>query len=42
MSDHELSDSSCSPIINAPIERVDIAAWLFNLPEVARRKRHSV
>ncbi len=42
MPDHELSDSSFSHIINAPIDRVDIAVWLFNLPDAARRKRHSV
>lgn len=29
----ELSNSTCSHIINAPIEKVDIADWLFNLPE---------
>jgi hypothetical protein len=33
LGDRELSNSSYSHIINAPIEKVDIAAWLFNLPE---------
>jgi hypothetical protein len=33
LSDKELSNSSYSHIIQAPIEKVDIAAWLFNLPE---------
>jgi len=31
--DKQLSNSAYSHHINAPIERVDIAAWLFNLPE---------
>jgi hypothetical protein len=33
MNDRTLSASSFSHVINAPIERVDIADWLFNLPE---------
>lgn len=32
MSDRTLSQSSFSHIINAPIERVDIADWLLHLP----------
>jgi len=31
--DKELSNSAYSHIINAPIEKVDIAGWLFKLPE---------
>jgi hypothetical protein len=31
--DKELSSSAFSHVINAPIEAVDIADWLFNLPE---------
>jgi hypothetical protein len=30
MIDHTLSESSFGHVINAPIERVDIADWLFN------------
>jgi hypothetical protein len=33
MTDHKLSDSSFSHVINAPIEHVHIADWLFNLPD---------
>jgi hypothetical protein len=33
MADHKLSDSSVSHTINAPIEGVDIAEWLFSLPD---------
>lgn len=33
MSDHKLSESSFSHVINAPIDRMDIADWLFNLPD---------
>ena len=32
MSERKLAESSFSHIINAPIERVDIADWLFHLP----------
>ncbi len=32
MTDLKLSDSSFSHIIDLPIERIDIADWLFNLP----------
>ena len=31
--DKQLSSSAYSHIINAPIEKVDIADWLFKLPE---------
>jgi hypothetical protein len=31
--DKELSNSAYSHIINAPLEKVDIADWLFKLPE---------
>ena len=31
--DKELSNSAFSHVINAPIEKVDIAAWLFKLSE---------
>lgn len=33
LKDKELSNSAYGHIIHAPIEKVDIAAWLFNLPE---------
>ena len=33
MTDRILSHSSFSHIVDVPIERVDIADWLFNLPE---------
>lgn len=33
MSDHQIVDSSFSAIINAPIDKVDIPAWCFSLPE---------
>jgi hypothetical protein len=32
-SDRTLSISTVSHIINAPLENVDIADWLFNLPD---------
>jgi hypothetical protein len=32
LADRPLSESSFSHIVRAPIERVDIAGWLFNLP----------
>jgi len=31
--DKQLSNSTYSHVINAPIEKVDIAGWFFNLPE---------
>jgi hypothetical protein len=33
MSDPVIVDSSFSAIINAPIKRIDIPDWCFNLPE---------
>lgn len=33
ITDKQLSSSAFSAVINAPIEQVDIADWLFNLPE---------
>jgi hypothetical protein len=33
MSDQILSKSAYTAVINAPIDRVDIADWLLNLPE---------
>lgn len=33
ITDKLLSASAYTAIINAPIEKVDIADWLFNLPE---------
>jgi hypothetical protein len=38
MSDRTLSASSFSHVINAPIARVNIADWLFNLPTGASRE----
>jgi hypothetical protein len=32
-SDRTLSISTVTHIINAPLENVDIADWLFNLPD---------
>jgi hypothetical protein len=31
--DRTLSKSTVAHIINAPLEKVDIADWLFNLPD---------
>jgi hypothetical protein len=33
LTEKELSNSAYSHIIHAPIEKVDIAGWLFTLPE---------
>ena len=33
LTDRQLSNSAYSHVIHAPIDKVDIAAWLFNLPE---------
>jgi len=33
MNDTQIVDSSFTAIINAPIEKVDIPTWCFNLPE---------
>lgn len=33
MNDTQIVDSSFTAIINAPIERIDIPTWCFNLPE---------
>jgi hypothetical protein len=33
MNDRQIIDSSFTAIINAPIEKIDIPAWCFNLPE---------
>jgi hypothetical protein len=33
LTDKQLSSSAYSHVINAPIEKVDIASWLFSLPE---------
>ena len=33
LTDRQLSNSAYSHIIHAPIDKVDIAAWLFTLPE---------
>jgi hypothetical protein len=33
MDEHVIVDSSFSAIINAPIERIDIPAWCFSLPD---------
>jgi hypothetical protein len=38
MRDRTLSDSAFSHVINAPIERVDIADWLFHLPNPEYRR----
>lgn len=36
--DMEISNSVCSRTLNAPIEKVDIASWLFKLPEAEYRR----
>ena len=36
--DKELSNSAYNHVINAPVEKVDIAAWLFKLPEAEYRR----
>ena len=33
LADRQLSSSAFSHVINTPIEKIDIAEWLFNLPE---------
>ena len=33
MSEHEIVDSSFTAIINAPIEKIDLPAWVFTLPD---------
>lgn len=33
MEDNTLVKSSCSAVINAPFEKVDIPSWCFSLPE---------
>lgn len=33
LSDKQLSNSAYSHVINAPLEKIDIAGWLFTLPE---------
>src|SRR4051794_17773543 len=33
MNDNQIVDSSFSAIVNAPIDKVDIPTWCFNLPE---------
>ncbi|MGX9146386.1 hypothetical protein [Mesorhizobium sp. 128a] len=33
MDDHEIVDSSFTAVINAPIEKIDIPKWCFNLAE---------
>jgi hypothetical protein len=33
MNDKTLVESSCSAVINAPIEKVDIPSWCFTLPD---------
>jgi hypothetical protein len=38
LTDKQLSNSAFSHVIHAPIEKVDIAAWLFHLPEAEYRR----
>jgi len=33
MEEHVIVDSSFSAVINAPLERVDLPAWCFSLPD---------
>jgi hypothetical protein len=33
MSHNQIVDSSLTAIINAPIDKIDIPAWCFGLPE---------
>lgn len=33
MNDHEIVDSSFTAVINAPIDKIDIPAWAFSLPD---------
>jgi len=33
MKEHVIVDSTCSATINAPIEKIDIPAWCFSLPD---------
>jgi hypothetical protein len=36
MTDRILSETSFSPVVDVPTERIDIADWLFNLPGAFR------
>lgn len=38
LTDKTLSNSAYSHVIHAPIEKVDIAAWLFKLPDAEYRR----
>ena len=38
LQDRELSSSAYSHVIEAPLEKVDIASWLFKLPEAEYRR----
>lgn len=38
LTDMQLSGVTCSCVINAPVERVDLATWLFKLPEGEYRR----
>ena len=38
LTDMQLSDVTCSCVINAPVERVDLATWLFKLSEGEYRR----
>ena len=33
LDDHQIVDSSFTAIINAPIDKIDLAKWVFALPE---------
>ena len=36
--DMQLSNVTCSCVINAPVEKIDLAAWLFKLSEGEYRR----
>jgi hypothetical protein len=38
LTDKQLSNSAFSHVIHAPVEKVDIAGWLFSLPEAEYRR----
>jgi hypothetical protein len=38
--DRTLSLSTVSAMINAPFEKIDIAGWLFHLPDAEYQRSH--
>jgi len=38
LTNKQLSNSAFSHVIHAPVEKIDIAGWLFSLPEAEYRR----